>query len=446
MNITSNHQNEAPSNEVAPSSPGGLSPADSESSSGTGINAQLARENAKLGQENEELKQERDLLRMVIDNLPDQVYAKDKQGRFLLNNPTHARELGANSPEEMKGKSDFDFFPPELAAQFYTDEQKTIETGKPVINQEQYKNNPRDPKSSKRWTVTSKVIWRDKEGKVLGTVGVTRDIHEMKLAQEALHQSEEKLRQFMVQLERSNRELQDFAYVASHDLQEPLRKIVVFGERLKEKNGPAMGTDGLDYLDRMQKAAARMQILINDLLTFSRVTTKAQPFTPVNLAETASGVVDDLEGRIALVKGRVEVGALPVIDAEPLQMRQLLQNLIGNALKFRRPEEPPVVKVEAQIFPDPTAPDKKLCQLTISDNCIGFDEKYLDRIFNVFQRLHTRNEYEGTGMGLAIVRKIALYHGGDITAKSKPGQGSTFILTIPATHSKKETQAENTNQ
>jgi signal transduction histidine kinase len=148
-------------------------------------------------------------------------------------------------------------------------------------------------------------------------------------------------------------------------------------------------------------------------------------------------VLEDLEGRIELVKGRVELGALPVIDAESLQMRQLLQNLIGNALKFRRPEEPPVVKVEAQIIPDSLTPAKKLCRLTVSDNCIGFDEKYLDRIFNVFQRLHTRNEYEGTGMGLAIVRKIALYHGGDITAKSKPGQGSTFILTIPVAHPKK---------
>ena len=133
-----------------------------------------------------------------------------------------------------------------------------------------------------------------------------------------------------------------------------------------------------------------------------------------------------------LVKGRVEVGALPVIDAEPLQMRQLLQNLIGNALKFRRLEAPPVVKVEAQIISDPDSPEMKLCQLTVSDNGIGFNEKYVDRIFNAFQRLHNRNEYEGTGMGLAIVRKIALYHGGDITAKSKPGEGSTFILTIPA--------------
>jgi len=268
-------------------------------------------------------------------------------------------------------------------------------------------------------------------------VGIGRDITQQKEAEEALRESEEKLRQSAVQLERSNRELQDFAYVASHDLQEPLRKVTVFSERLREANADKFSPDSLGYLDRMQKATARMQTLINDLLTFSRVTTKSQPFAPVNLAEIAAGVVEDLEGRIEMVKGRVEVGLLPVIDAEPLQMRQLLQNLIGNALKFRRPEEPPVVKVEAQIIPDPQNPEKQLCRLTVSDNCIGFEEKYAERIFQVFQRLHTRNEYEGTGMGLAIVRKIALHHGGDIIAKSKPGEGSTFILTVPLSHAQK---------
>ena len=404
-------------------------------------NTKLAVQNSELANENASLARERDLLRMVIDNLPDYIYAKDKVGRFILNNVAHARDLGATTPAEMKGKSDFDYFPPDLAKQFFEDEQKIIKTGAPVINQEQYKKKPGDRNSEATWSVSSKVLWRDEKGNILGTVGITRDINEFKMAQEALRLSEEKLRESTAQLERSNRELQDFAYVASHDLQEPLRKIVVFGERLKEKAADRLEPETLDYLQRMQKAAARMQNLINDLLTFSRVTTKAQPFTPVNLAETAREVVDDLEGRIEMTKGRVELGDLPVVDAEPLQIRQLLQNLIGNALKFRRPDEPPVVKIQAKIISGvlPQVSDsspQKLCELTVSDNGIGFDEKYLDRIFNVFQRLHTRNEYEGTGMGLAIARKIVLYHGGSITAKSAPGQGATFIVTLPAIHPK----------
>lgn len=237
-----------------------------------------------------------------------------------------------------------------------------------------------------------------------------------------------------LELQRSNRELQDFAFVASHDLQEPLRKIQAFGDRLRMKFGEKLGEEGVDHLSRMQNAAKRMQTLINDLLTFSRVTTKAQPFVQVDLEKTAREVLEDLETRIQQTGGRVELSELPEIDADPLQMRQLLQNLIGNALKFHRPEIAPVVTVNGKIISGDeqvNSASKNFCRLEIEDNGIGFDEKYLDRIFTPFQRLHARTEYEGTGMGLAVCRKIVERHGGEITATSTPGTGTKFIVTLP---------------
>jgi light-regulated signal transduction histidine kinase (bacteriophytochrome) len=209
-------------------------------------------------------------------------------------------------------------------------------------------------------------------------------------------------------------------------LQEPLRKIQAFGDRLEAKAAESLGSEGHDYLRRMRNAAGRMQVLISDLLRFSRVTTQAQPFTQVDLSKITAEVLSDLESTIEESGGRVEVGALPTIDADGTQMRQLIQNLIANALKFRDPKFAPVVRMEAEVNGG-----ANICKLLVRDNGIGFEEKYLDRIFNVFQRLHTRGTYEGTGIGLAVCRKIAERHGGTITARSSPGEGSTFVVTLP---------------
>ncbi|MGJ5633793.1 PAS domain-containing protein [Nostoc sp. CALU 1950] len=235
------------------------------------------------------------------------------------------------------------------------------------------------------------------------------------------------------ELARSNKELQQFAFVASHDLQEPLRKITTFGDRLKTTCGDTLTEQGRDYLERMQNAANRMQTLIEDLLTLSRVTTRAQPFVSVNLAKIAQEVLCDLEVYIQQTGASVEIAELPTIQADPLQMRQLLQNLLGNALKFHRPQTPPVITIYGNILNDQadnTSANSELCRIIVEDNGIGFEEKYLDRIFNVFQRLHSSIEYEGTGIGLAICRKIAERHHGNITAQSKPGQGAKFIVTL----------------
>ncbi|MBL8160288.1 PAS domain-containing protein [Candidatus Saccharibacteria bacterium] len=239
----------------------------------------------------------------------------------------------------------------------------------------------------------------------------------------------EQLNQANVSLRRSNEELENFAYVASHDLQEPLRKIQAFGDLLDEEYADKLG-EGRDYLTRMKKAAGRMSVLIEDLLAFSRVTTKAKDPVEVDLNTVVNEVVDDLQIRVERCEGVVEVGDLPTILADPLQMRQLFQNLIGNALKFHREDVAPVVKVSAGLEQD-GGTGQQMIRLEVADNGIGFEEKYLDRIFSVFQRLHGRDAYEGTGIGLAVCRKIVERHGGCITASSVPGEGSKFTIMLP---------------
>jgi two-component system, LuxR family, sensor kinase FixL len=264
---------------------------------------------------------------------------------------------------------------------------------------------------------------RNAAGQIIGVRSFLLDVTERKRAQQALQSQAD-------DLARSNAELGQFAYVASHDLQEPLRKILAFGDRLKNKHAEVLNTEGRDYLERMQNAAGRMQALINDLLSLSRVTNHHQPFVAVDLADVARMVVSDLEARLLQVSGKVELGALPIIVADRGQIAQLFQNLIGNGLKFNKPGQPPVVKVYGELLNGPQG-GVDACQIVVEDNGIGFDEKYLDRIFRVFQRLHGRTEYEGTGIGLAICRKIVERHGGSITASSTPGMGAKFIVTLP---------------
>ncbi|NOS70542.1 MAG: hypothetical protein HOP33_11500 [Verrucomicrobia bacterium] len=259
--------------------------------------------------------------------------------------------------------------------------------------------------------------------RTLGHVVLFKDITQRR-------QSELALAHKAAELARSNAELEQFAFVASHDLQEPLRKIRAFGDRLKMKCETALSGDGTDYLDRMQNAAARMQTLINDLLTFSRVISRTEAFAPVDLNTVTREVLSDLEVRVEKSEAKVEVGELPVIQGDAMQMRQLMQNLIGNALKFHPPGAKPVVQIRSRTL-DASPGVEPTCEITIQDNGIGFDEQYLEKIFAVFQRLHGRQEYEGTGVGLAVCRRITDRHKGSITAQSKPGAGATFVVTLP---------------
>jgi light-regulated signal transduction histidine kinase (bacteriophytochrome) len=234
---------------------------------------------------------------------------------------------------------------------------------------------------------------------------------------------------YMKRLEKSNLELQSFASVASHDLQEPLRKIQTFGNLLESKYVLRLDEDGSDYVRRMVNAANRMQSLIKCLLFYSKITTAGLPFTPVNLSEVVKEVLADLEVLLQKTGARVDVGELPIVDADAAQMGQVFQNLVGNSLKFGAGREGLVVKIRSET----TRGRKSSVRITVKDNGIGFDMKYADRIFQPFERLHGRSAYEGVGMGLAICHKIVERHQGSIEAVSAPGEGATFVVTLPMT-------------
>ena len=219
--------------------------------------------------------------------------------------------------------------------------------------------------------------------------------------------------------------------MASHDLQEPLRKIRAFGDRLQQSYANLLGEQGADYIRRMQNASARMSKLIDDLLSFSRITTKAKPFLPVSLNKVVEEVIEDLEVAIQESGAVIKVGNLPELDADLFQMKQLFQNLLANAIKFRKPDVHPMISITTADGPDmQSTSGADVVTILIKDNGIGFDEVFLDRIFLPFQRLHGKSEYSGTGIGLAVCRRVAERHGGSLTATSKVGVGSTFIITL----------------
>ena len=237
-------------------------------------------------------------------------------------------------------------------------------------------------------------------------------------------EAEIELKRAIENLTRSNKELENFAYVASHDLQEPLRKIQAFSDRLMSKYLDVIDDHGKEYITRMHQSAERMQVLINDLLAFSRLTTQVRSFETIDLNMVFKNVLNDLEINIEKTGAKIETGRLPVIEGDEIQMSQLFLNLLSNSLKFRFPDRPPVIKINA-------VENRKFYQITVTDNGIGFDEKYLERIFVIFQRLHNRSEFEGTGIGLAMCKKIVERHNGSITASSKPDMGATFIIELP---------------
>jgi light-regulated signal transduction histidine kinase (bacteriophytochrome) len=256
----------------------------------------------------------------------------------------------------------------------------------------------------------------------LGTLGVARDITERKRA-------EQKLKQTMAELARSNRELEQFAYVASHDLQEPLRMVASYVQLLARRYQGRLDADADEFIAYAVDGATRMQALINDLLAYSRVGTRGRPFEPTDCEAILDQALANLQVAIEESGAVVTHDPLPTVMADGTQLVQLFQNLIGNAVKFRG-EQPPRIHISAQKTSE-VSKTSEVWAFSVRDNGIGIDPEYHERIFMIFQRLHSREEYEGTGIGLAVCRKILERHGGRIWVESQPGKGSTFYFTIP---------------
>jgi len=359
------------------------------------------------------MRSEESLLRTLIDHLPDLIYVKDLDSRILVVNQALAKLLGFDDPHQLVGKTDFDTYPREMAEKFFRCEQDILFSGTPMVDREA---EIVDNHGNKRYVLSTKVPFSDRDGVPVGLVGIARDITERKLA-------EERLKQTLTDLSRSNTDLQQFAYVVSHDLKEPLRMVASFVRLLEKKYQDSLDNNAREYINFAVEGAERMKAFIDDLLLYSRVGRKDSDEELVDTAAVLDWTLQDFAAAIAESGAVVTAGDLPSIMIRRTQLMQVLQNLLGNAIKFSG-EESPRVHLSAEERPD--------CWVfSVRDNGIGIDRQNQERIFEIFQRLHSREEYSGTGIGLAICKKIVERNRGEIWVESEPGKGATFYFTLP---------------
>lgn len=346
----------------------------------------------------------------------DAIVMADKDQRILMFNPSATNIFGYSEAEVMGQPLDL-----LIPDRFVAVHRRHVEEFRTAPEMSRNVMRPRDVygrrKDGSEFPAEASIAKMRQGGDWFFTV-ILRDVTERKLA-------ERSLARYTQALERSNEELQDFALVASHDLQEPLRKVLAFGGLLRQRVGDSLDEESRDFLKRMEDAAGRMQRLTASLLDLARVQTQGRPFEATDLSSVAAEAASDLEARVRETDASIEIDPLPTVVADPSQLHRLFQNLLGNALKFRDPERRPRIHISSEPL------EGGYWRIVVEDNGIGFDEKYANRIFRPFQRLRRSEQVEGSGMGLAICSRIVTRHGGEITARSQPGVGSRFMVTLP---------------
>jgi PAS domain S-box-containing protein len=368
----------------------------------------------------EALGAERNLLRTVIDQLPALIFAKDVEGHYRLVNRTLMHMQGATNTDAVLGKTDFDYFPAEQAAQFRADDEALMRSGQPLVDREEQVTG-RDGRNA--WVSTTKVPLRDTHGSVIGLVGICHDVTDRKRSQDEIAALNTALQRRAHELESVNKELEAFTYSVSHDLRAPLRHVDGFAQLLL-KNTTTLDEKGKRFVHTIAAAAKSMGQLIDDLLAFSRMGRADLRKATVRLDDLVQDVIKDCSRDAADRNIQWQVGNLPEVQADVAMLRLVLTNLIGNAVKYTRPRDPAKIEITGH-----NGNNEMVC--AIRDNGVGFDMQYVDKLFGVFQRLHDTSTFEGTGIGLANVRRIINRHRGRAWAEGAVDQGATFYFSLP---------------
>jgi PAS domain S-box-containing protein len=364
--------------------------------------------------------------RLLADSMAQFIWTADPMGNLTYFNQAVYQYSGL-STNALAELGWIQIVHPEEREKNITQWIESIRTGRPFYYEHRFRRHD----GVYRWQMSRAVPQMDDEGQIQMWVGTSTDIEDQKIfASELERQVRERTNELIVknrELNKMNAELESFAYISSHDLQEPLRKIQIFASMVAEEEQHVLSKNAKHYFERIQASAHRMQVLIEDLLSYSRLGATSSVFTNTDLSEIVVDTLAELKEKINLKKAIIEAGPFCSLTVIPYQMKQLMTNLITNSLKFSRIGIAPVIQMAAGINDD-------ICHIRFSDNGIGFEEQYQEKIFEVFQRLQNKSDYEGTGIGLSIVKKIIENHNGTIKATSRPGHGATFDIFIPVNH------------